>query len=166
MDITTLRLAYEDLLEAADEVLGPADQAALAPPAGEWDALQVLGHVALVDAATIAVVSTVAAGMHATYDNRVTLDAWSIERVVRLTGDRAGLRERIRTQGEVLGMLAEGLSETELDTLVPARLVSGDEVLVDEPVPLRAIVAGIAEDHLPRHTDQLRALLPHDAGSS
>ena len=52
------------------------------------------------------------------------------------------------------------LSDAELDTAVPTLLLSGGEVLVDQPVPLRAVLTGLADDHLPRHTSQLLALLP------
>lgn len=41
---------------------------------------------------------------------------------------------------------------------VPTLLVSAGSVLVDQPLPLQALLQGLAEDHLPRHTQQLRAL--------
>jgi hypothetical protein len=54
------------------------------------------------------------------------------------------------------------LSDAELSTLVPARLLSNDTllVLVDQPMPLRDIVTGLAEAELPGHTKQLLTLLP------
>ncbi|UQS24590.1 DinB family protein [Amycolatopsis thermalba] len=128
------------------------------PPAGEWSAGQILAHVSIVSAVTIGAVSAVAAGEHTTYDNRVAQDRWTLSRIIELAGGSAGLRERIHRQGEALCTLTSALSEAELDTPVPARLVSGDAVLVDRPLPLRDLITGLAETELPGHTKQLLAL--------
>jgi hypothetical protein len=163
MDTAPLRDAYRALLNAAATVADAGDTTS-APPAGEWNADQILAHVALVNAATIAAVSTVASGAHTTYDNRVALDTWTIERLITLAGGNAGLRDRIRLQGDVLCALGgPALSEAELDTLVPARLLSNDTLLLDQPVPLRDLITGLADAELPGHTAQLLALLPADA---
>lgn len=55
------------------------------------------------------------------------------------------------------------LSETELATPVPALLLSHDKVLVNQPLPLRDLIAGLADVELPGHTRQLLALLPQPA---
>jgi hypothetical protein len=161
MDTTTqLRHAYRALLDAAATVADAGD-ASPVPPAGEWNADQILAHVALVNAATIAAASSVASGSITTYDNRIASDTWTIERVIALAGGNTGLRERIRLQGEALCALAgPALSEAELATLVPTLLTSKNTVLVDQPLPLRDIITGLAEVELPGHTAQLLALLP------
>ena len=157
MDTTPLRDAYRALLDAAGTV---ADDSA-GPPAGEWNADQVLAHVSLVSATTIATAARVAAGENTTYDNRLAQDAWTIDRVVALAGGSAGLRERIRLQGDALCAFGgAALSEAELDTPVPALLLSHGKVLVDQPLRLRDILAGLAEGELPGHTSQLLALRP------
>ena len=160
MDTTPLRDAYRALLDAAATVADSGDPSPL-PPAGEWNADQILAHVAIVNAGTIAAVSTVASGANTTYDNRIAADTWTIERLIALAGGNAGLRDRIRLQADALCTLAGAmLSEAELDTLVPTRLLSNDSVLVDQPVPLRDLIAGLAEMELPGHTKQLLDLLP------
>jgi hypothetical protein len=165
MDTTPLRNAYRTLLDAAATVADAGDTSPV-PPAGEWNADQILAHVSLVNAVTIGAASAVASGLNTTYDNRMTLDAWTIERVIALAGGNAGLRERIRLQGEALCALGgPALSEAELDTLVPALLLSNGTVLVDRPVPLRDLVAGLADVELPGHARQLLALLPDGAGA-
>jgi hypothetical protein len=159
MDTTPLRHAYRALLDAAATVADSADTSPV-PPTGEWNADQILAHVALVNAATITAASSVASGAITTYDNRIALDTWTIERVIALAGGNAGLRERIRLQGDALCVLGGPvLSEAELDTPVPTLLLSNDTVLVDQPLPLRDIITGLAEVELPGHTEQLLALL-------
>jgi hypothetical protein len=159
MDVTPLRDACGALLDAAATVAGAGD-ASPVPPPGEWNADQILAHVAIVNAGTIAAASAVAAGAKATYDNRLSHDAWTIEHVIALAGGNAGLRDRVRLQGDMLCALAGPmLSETELDTLVPTLLVSHDRLLVDQPLPLRDLITGLAETELPGHAAQLLALL-------
>lgn len=160
MDTAPLRDAYRALLDAAATVDGSGGTSP-APPAGEWNADQILAHVTLVNAATISAVSAVAAGARTTYDNRIALDTWTIERVIALAGGNAGLRERIRIQADALCALGGPmLSEAELDTLVPSLLLSNDTLLVDQPLPLRDLISGLADAELPGHTKQLLALLP------
>ncbi|MFM9368591.1 hypothetical protein [Streptomyces sp. Da 82-17] len=162
MDTTALRDACTALLDAAATVAGSGDPNP-APPDGEWNADQILAHVALVNAATVNAVSSAAGGAVTTYDNRAAQDAWTLDRVITLSGGNAGLRERIRHQADALCALGGPmLSETELDTPVPALLLSHGKVLVDRPLPLRDILTGLAEAELPGHTRQLLALLPDD----
>ena len=161
MDTTTLRDAYRSLLAAAATVAesgGPG----LLPPAGEWNADQILAHVAIVNAATIAAVSAIASGANTTYDNRIALDSWTIDRVIAHAGGNAGLRDRIWLQADALCALGGPmLSDAELNTPVPTRLLSNDTLLVDQPMPLRDLITGLAEAELPGHTKQLLALLPN-----
>jgi hypothetical protein len=163
MDTIPLRDAYRTLLDAAATVAGSGDTSPV-PPAGEWNANQILAHVTIINAATIAAVSAIASGANTTYDNRMALDTWTIERVIALAGGNAGLRERIRLQGDALCTVGGPmLSEAELDTPVPARLLSSNELLLDQPVALRDLITGLAEVELPGHTAQLLALLPEGA---
>lgn len=151
--------ACRALLDAAATVADA--ETTLAPPAGEWNADQVLAHVSIVNAATIAAAYAIASGTNTTYDNRIAQDSWTIEHVIDMAGGNAGLRERIRAQADVLCALGEPvLSETELDTPVPTRLLSNDTLLVDQLVPLRELINGLAHTELPGHTQQLLALLP------
>ena len=157
MDTTRLRDAYAGLLAAAAHVARRSGDT-VTPPAGDAD--RILAHIALVDAATLATAATIASGAAATYDNRLSHEAWTTSRVLIRVGGNAGLQDRIRRQGEALCVLGTALSDAELDTAIPTLLLSDDEALVDQPVPLRAILTGLAEDHLPRHTTQLLALVP------
>jgi hypothetical protein len=160
MDMTPLRDAYRALLDAA-EVVAEAGHRCPAPPPGEWNADQILAHVMLVNAATLAAAHSVAAGAKTTFDNRTALDTWTIGRVIARAGGSSGLRERLRAQGDALCALGgPALTEPYLDTLVPTLLLSHDTLLVDQPMPLRDLITGLAEAELPGHTAQLLALLP------
>ena len=163
LDTIPLRDAYRALLDAAAAVADPGGPSLPAPP-GEWNADQILAHVALIGAGTIAAVSAVTAGANTTYDNRIAQDTWTIDHVIALAGGNAGLRDRIRGQAEALCALAgPALSEAELAAMVPTRLLSGGTLLLDQPVPLRDILTGLAGMELPGHTRQLLALLPDGA---
>lgn len=164
LDTAPLQDAYRALLDAATTVAN-ADDPSPTSPDGEWNADQILAHVSLVSAATIAAVAGIAAGAHTTYDNRIALDTWTIELTIAHAGGNTGLRDRISGQAAALCALAGGasLSDAELSTLAPARLLSNDTLLVDQPMPLRDIVTGLAEAELPGHTKQLIALLPDRA---
>ncbi|NBE83000.1 hypothetical protein [Micromonospora rubida] len=146
MNTDPLRQAYDALLAANPRAV---------PPPGEWNTEQILAHVSLVSAATISTVVAVASGTISTYDNRPSQDPWTLERVIALAGGETGLRERIRAQGEALCALAGVLSEAELTTKVPALLLSNGACLVDQPLSLGDILAGIADAELPGHTKQL-----------
>lgn len=161
MDSTPLHTAYVTLLDAAEHVAS-VDAHTNLPP-GEWDADQQLAHLIAVDAGILSVICAVAAGALATFDNRLSLDTYNLARISTRGGGQTQMRERVRAQGQAMCAMVEQLSGGELDQPVPTLLMSGDVLLVDQPLRLRDLLAGIAEDHLPRHTQQLLALAPAGA---
>ena len=161
METTALREAYRDLVTAASIVAGSDEDPT--PPPGEWNADQILGHVALVTATTISAACAVVSGAITTYDNRLALDTWTIDRVSALAGGNEGLRERIQLHADALCALVSGLSETELDSLIPTLLLSNDALLVQDQLPLRDLLDGLATNELPGHADQLRRLVSGQA---
>ena len=166
MDTTPLRDAYRLLLDAAATVADSGDPSPVPPP-GEWNADQILAHVVIVNAVTLSAVSAVTSAANTTYDNRMAHDPWTLERVIARSGGNAGLRERIRLQADALCALGGPmLSEAELDTQVPTLLLSHGAVMLDQPLPLRDLIAGLADAELPGHAQQLLALLPKGVGSA
>ena len=149
MDTTALHSAYDRLLDvAARPDLGDPDDAG-------WDADQVLAHVLAVDAGIAAVALAVVSGSRPTFDNRVSLDPWNLRRIIGEHGGRPELIQHVRDQAAVLCAIAEQLGDDATSVLVPSLLLSNDAVLVDQPVPLGGLIDGLAEDHLPEHTQQL-----------
>ena len=152
MDVTRLRQAHDDFLAvAAAGGFGP-------PPAGEWDADRILAHVALGEMSGAAAALAIAAGQRPSYDNRPSLDEWNLQRVVREARGAGDMASLVRRYGELLCDIAAGLTERELEVSLPVLILSKDQVLVDEPRPLRSLLVGLAEVHLPAHAEQLLGL--------
>jgi hypothetical protein len=148
VDTTELSQAFDDFLLVAEEGgFGP-------PPQGEWDANRVLAHVHAVNAHIAATALAVHAGLRVTYDNRPTLDEWNLRRLVA-GGDLVG---RVRRGGEMYRAVVEQLDDADLEVPVAIFIVSNDEIVVDEALPLLWLVAGVGEIHLPRHAMQLADL--------
>ena len=100
----------------------------------------------------------IAAGQRAVYDNRPSLDEWNLQRVMGEARGAGDMTSLVRRSGELLCDIAAGLTERELEVSLPVLIISKDQVLVDEPRPLRALLAGLGEVHLPAHAEQLRGL--------
>jgi hypothetical protein len=154
LDTTGLRRAYSELDGIARG--GGFGQ----PPPGEWDAEHMLAHVASTDAAAAAAALAIAAGQRPSYDNRISMDESNLQRIIRQAGGLAGLTGLVRRNGALLCWVAEQLGGEQLDVQLPVLIVSGDQVLVDEPRPLRALIEGLGRNHLPGHAQQLRTLRP------
>ncbi len=153
LDTAGLRAAYAELDEVARGRAGP-------PPAGEWDRKHILAHLVSADLAIASVALAVASGQRPVYDNRVNLDEWNLRRIIEQAGGH--LADRVRAVGDLLCSIAGTLGREELDTTVPVLIVSNDELIVDEPWPLRTLVEGVGQVHLPRHAEQLRELRDDD----
>jgi hypothetical protein len=154
IDSTDIRQAYADFLAVAEAGgFGP-------PPPGEWDAERLLAHIYSGHNQIAATALRVAAGERPAYDNRPSLDEWNLRRIVERAGGLPGMIDLVRRQGELFCAVAEQLSDADLDVLVPVLIISKDELIVDEPWPVRQLVLGVAAVHLPRHADQLRGLVP------
>ena len=157
MDTTQLRAAYADFLAVAEAGgFGP-------PPPGEWDAAHLLAHIYAGHHQVASLALAVLAGARPVYDNRIALDEWNLREVIDQAGNLPRLIELVRRGGELYCAVADQLTDRQLDVQIPVLIVSNDELIVDEPWPLRQLVAGIGMIHLPRHADQLRSLLPVNA---
>ena len=149
MDTTALRSAYDRLLDvAAIPELGDAGD-------GGWNADQILAHLLSVDAAIAAVALGVVSGSRPSFDNRITLDSWNLDRIITEHSGRAELIDHVRSQATVLCDIADQLSGEATSVLIPALLLSNDALVLDQPVPLAGLIDGLAEDHVPVHTQQL-----------
>ncbi len=152
MDTTKLRAAYSGLLEAAAHPdLGDAAD-------GGWNVDQILAHLVSVDSSIAAVALGVISGARPTFDNRICLDPWNLERIIAAHSGRAALLDQVARQSALLCDIADHLSHDDASVQVPCLLVSNDALVVDQPIPLSALVDGLADDHVPVHTRQVLEL--------
>jgi hypothetical protein len=152
MDVHALRQAHEEFLDVAKAGgFGP-------PPPGEWDAERLLAHVAAADAAIASVALAVIGGQRAAYDNRASLDEWNLRRIVAEAGGLDGLIELVRTQGRLFCEIAGAVPESAAAVPIAVLIISGEELIVDEPWSLAELVGGVGAIHLPRHAVQLAGL--------
>jgi hypothetical protein len=153
MDTTALRSAYDNLLEtAARPDLGEAaDQG--------WNADQILAHLLSVDATVAAVALSVVAGGRPTFDNRICLDGWNLDRIITAHTGRPALIDHVRRQARTLAAIADDLSPEDSAVLVPAFAFSNDVLVLDQPVPLGGLIDGLADNHVPAHAQQLSRLI-------
>jgi hypothetical protein len=160
-DTAGLRRAYTELDRVA------RDGSFGAPPPGEWDAEHMLAHIASADAAVASAALAIAAGLRPAYDNRTSIDESNLQRIIRQAGGLPGLTDLVRRNGALLCSIAAQLSREQLDVQLPVLIASGDQMLVDEPRPLRSLIEGIGRVHLPAHAQQLRGLrLPFAAATT
>jgi hypothetical protein len=152
MNTTALRSAYETLLEAA-ATPGRGDAAD-----GGWNVDHVLAHILSVDAGIAAVALGVVSGTRPTFDNRIALDACNLDRIIAEHSTRTELIDHVRSQAAVLCDIADQLNEKAASVLVPALLLSNDVVVLDQPIPLSALIDGLATNHVPEHAQQILEL--------
>lgn len=152
MDTAALRNAYRDFLTVAQ------GGRFIDPPAGEWTAEQLLAHIVAADTGITSVAVGVASGQRPSYDNRYSLDAWNLARLIDQSHDLAGLIELVRRRGQLLCDVAGQLTASELETPVHCLILSGCQVMADTAQPLGRLIEGVAAVHLPRHTNQLAGL--------
>jgi hypothetical protein len=149
MDTTALRSAYDRLLEvAAVPDLGDAGD-------GGWNADQILAHLLSVDAAIAAVALGVVSGSRPAFDNRISLDAGNLDRIIAGHSGRADLIDHVRRQAAVLCDLADLLAGDVTWVPVPSLILSNGVLVLDRPIPLAGLIDGLAEDHVPVHARQL-----------
>ena len=160
MDTSVLRSAYDTFLDAAAITdLGEADDEG-------WNADQILAHLLSVDASIAAVALGVVAGSRPTFDNRICLDSWNLDRIIAEHSGRADLIDHVRSQADTLCDIADQLNEEAASVLVPSLLLSNDALVLDQPIPLASLIDGLGKDHVPVHTQQildLRVAVPEHA---
>jgi hypothetical protein len=154
-----LRAAYEDLTaEAAAGGFGP-------PPAGEWNAAQILAHLALNDTLLAGTIEQVLAGDAAAFDNTEAADWAKVTAYAEEHGGLTGTAEALRGTGRRVCELAGRITAEQAARTVPVFIRDGDEIAVDQPFPLGQLLGLQASFHLPAHADQLRALRPGAGGA-
>ena len=154
-DLGALRAAYAAFFDAAERggFGGP-------PADGEWDADQVLAHVALNDLAMTAVAhALVHRGADLEFRNVVCQDAEVLAAEIARTPDRAARIARGRALADVAMAAVSRLDPDQRGTLVHCVLHHDGRVVVDEWMPWEVVAVDVqAARHLAAHTGQLEDL--------
>ena len=154
VDLSRLDAAYSAFFEEADR--GDFSP----PPEGEWDAGQVVAHVALNDLAMTAVAHAIVDGRRdLSFDNEVCQDPEVLRAFVRAAGDWNQLVSLGRAIAETARAATARLGRQRLATTVHCRMLHAGRVVLDEPVHWgRIAVHAQSAQHLPAHTGQLSDL--------
>jgi hypothetical protein len=149
MDTSTLRSAYATLI-------GEARQGGFGePPDGEWNADQVIAHVAANDELLAATTRQILDGaLKQPYYNHDAIDTTRLDELIAAKPD---VVQWLEQTSAALCALADQLYEGDT-TLVHTRIVDGAITRLDRPLPWHAVLRTQAEMHLPRHIAQLQAL--------
>jgi hypothetical protein len=153
METSTLETAYRQLLEVAGA-------GGFRPPADSsgWTAEQHLAHVAATDRLLVAATVEVLGGRPVRYDNTPATSLGYLATIGRAAGDHERLVATVRQTGLELVLLARKLDDALGATAVPTRILDGELVKVDAPLPWVATLKTHAEVHLPERIAALRAL--------
>jgi hypothetical protein len=85
--------------------------------------------------------------------------SWNADQILaRIIEDHTGrgdLIAHVRSQATVLCDIADQLSGEASSVLISVLILSNGVLGIDQPMPLADLITGLAEDHIPRHTQQL-----------
>jgi hypothetical protein len=153
MDTSELEAAYRAVLDLAGRGAGGAGD-------GEaWGPDDVLAHLILNDRLLARAVRSVLDGTAQPYDNLDAIDVAELRALTRDLGDTAGLIGGLEASSRELLDLAGRLDEAQAATPIPVRILDGDQLRVDNPLPVASLLNIQARRHLPMHQAQLSELL-------
>lgn len=152
-DLTALEVAYDGFFAEASN--GPF----IAPTNGGWSAAQVLAHVALNDAAMLAVCHSIVDGQNSGFDNTTCQDPSVLQRWVDQHESLSGLIAAGEHVSRQLRAALNRLSPDQLSQLIHCTLSSDGNLMLDDERPWSSIAIDVqAARHLPSHTEQIAAL--------
>ena len=172
MDTSELEAAYRSVLDLAARGAedgpgtGPGSPGTGAGPGvtgggdGEaWRPDDVLAHLILNDRLLARAVRSVLDGAAQPYDNLDAIELAALRALTRDLGDTAGLIGGLEASSRELVELAGRLDKAQSATPVPVRILDGDQLRVDGPLPVASLLNIQARRHLPMHQAQLSELL-------
>jgi hypothetical protein len=168
MDTSELEAAYRSVLDLAARgaEAGPGSPGAEAGPGvagggggGAWRPDDVLAHLILNDRLLARAVRSVLEGTVQPYDNLDAIELAELQALTRDVGDTAGLIGGLKASSRELVELAGRLDQAQAATPVPVRILDGDQLRVDGPLPVASLLNIQARRHLPMHEAQLSDLL-------
>jgi len=161
MDTSELEAAYRSVLDLAARAAGagPGPGSAGAGDGEAWRPDDVLAHLVLNDRLLARAVRSVLDGTAQPYDNLDAIELGELRALTRDLGDTAGLIGGLEASSREVVELAGRLDEARAATAVPVRILDGDQLRVDGPLPVASLLNIQARRHLPMHEAQLGELL-------
>jgi len=133
VDVAALAAAYETLFAEAEKGgFGPA-------PEGEWNAEQVMAHVALNDAAMLGVCQALVHQNETRFENEVCQDLDVLAAYIAANNGMPGLIEAGREMSQLVLASLRRLSPEQLDAPVHCCLQHYGETMMDRPMPWQVI---------------------------
>ena len=158
MDTSELEAAYRAVLDLAVRV--PDRPEAPDPADGQaWGPGDVLAHLIVNDRLLTRAVRSVLEGAAAPYDNADAVELAELRALGEGLGGPAGLVGGLQASSRELLELSGRLDEAQATTPVPVHILDGDQVRVDQPLPVAGLLRIQARRHLPMHEEQLSELL-------
>ena len=160
MDTSELEAAYRPVLELAARAAGPG-QGPASPDddAKAWGPDDVLAHLIVNNRLLARAVRSVLEGTAEPYDNLDAIELAELRALAGDLGDTAALVGELEGSSRELVRLAGRLDEAQAAIPVPVRILDGDQLIVDNPLPVSRLLAIQARRHLPMHQAQLSELL-------
>ena len=164
MDTSELEAAYRSVLDLAGRgaAASGAGRAPASPGAGDgeaWGPDDVLAHLILNDRLLARAVRSVLDGTAQPYDNLDAIDVAGLRAIGQDLGATAALIAELEASSRELVELAGRLDEAQAASPVPVRILDGDQLRVDSPLPVAGLLNIQARRHLPIHEAQLSELL-------
>jgi hypothetical protein len=158
MDTSELEAAYRSVLDLAARA---PDRPEPPGPAGDqaWGPGDVLAHLIVNDRLLTRAVRSVLEGTAAPYDNADAVELAELRALGEGFGGPAGLIGGLEASSRELLELAGRLDEAQAAPPVPVHILDGDQVRVDQPLPVAGLLRIQARRHLPMHQAQLGELL-------
>ncbi|MGA2123002.1 MAG: hypothetical protein ABSG58_01095 [Acidimicrobiales bacterium] len=129
------------------------------PPEDGWSAELIGAHFARATDHIATVVTEVIAGQVPTFDNRDDVAEDELRDYIESRGGVGALADTLDSSARQLADAAAALNDAQRDVLIPVKLVDNGVVVVDQPIPLGALLATHANLHLSGHFEQLQALV-------
>jgi hypothetical protein len=156
MDTSELEMAYRSVLDLAK---GSAGSWADAGDDEGWRPDDVLAHLIVNDRLLARAVRSVLDGAARPYDNLDAIEVAELRAVTERHGGAGGLIAELEASSRELLDLAGRLDDRQGACAVPVRILDGEVLRVDQPLPVASLLTIQARRHLPMHTEQLNALL-------
>lgn len=144
MDTAALEAAYRAFLDIARPggFAAPADR-------GAWTADRIVAHVVANDRLLAATTARLLGGQAAPHTNAAAFSEAYLDEIGRAADRWEGLVATARACALEVVMLARRLDQAQASTPIQVRLLDGDEVRMESPMPWSGVITSHAEVALP-----------------